>query len=114
MDFLDIFFVFFIVVFLLGWAGVEAWFSKSNDAKWITKARGKKSLKKYRQSILGRKLSGREKVGILSDIEKKQFTEVETEQIYEAMKREENRLIGRWACWIFIILFLGVRIFSGE
>ena len=106
MDFLDIFFVFFIVVFLLGWAGVEAWFSKSNDAKWITKARGKKSLKKYRQSILGRKLSGREKVGILS--------EVETEQIYEAMKREENRLIGRCACWFFIILFLGVRIFSGE
>jgi hypothetical protein len=106
MDFLDIFFVFSIVVFLLGWAGVEAWFSKSNDAKWITKARGKKSLKKYRQSILGRKLSGREKVGILS--------EVETEQIYEAMKREENRLIGRCACWFFIILFLGVRIFSGE
>ncbi len=106
MDFLDIFFVFCIVVFLLGWAGVEAWFSKSNDAKWITKARGKKSLKKYRQSILGRKLSGREKVGILS--------EVETEQIYEAMKREENRLIGRCACWFFIILFLGVRIFSGE
>ena len=106
MDFLDIFFVFFIVVFLLGWAGVEAWFSKSNDSKWITKARGKKSLKKYRQSILGRKLSGREKVGILS--------EVETEQIYEAMKREENRLIGRCACWFFIILFLGVRIFSGE
>ncbi len=106
MDFLDIFFVFSIVVFLLGWAGVEAWFSKSKDAKWITKARGKKSLKKYRQSILGRKLSGREKVGILS--------EVETEQIYEAMKREENRLIGRCACWFFIILFLGVRIFSGE
>ena len=50
MDTGDIAFIILLSLPLIMWIGGEIRFRKSKDAKWIKKARGNKSLKKYRWS----------------------------------------------------------------
>ena len=85
---------------------------KSKDAKWIKKGKGNNSVAKYRESVIGRKLSALEKCGILDEIEKKQFSEVEQEQLIAAHHSEIQRTNMRIFLPIFIIGFLGVYIYE--
>jgi len=114
MEGIDIFFAFMMGGLFLCWVVTEFWYSKSNEATWIKKARGNKSVKKYRQSLVGRKLNGIENHGNLSEIEREQFNEVEQKQLQGAYSTEQQRIIWRLAWWIMIIVMLCVRIFSGE
>ncbi|MCH1500320.1 MAG: hypothetical protein L7U83_14775, partial [Akkermansiaceae bacterium] len=59
----DIYLIIIVGCFLFIWGLGEFLWRKSKDAGWIHKAKGKKSVKKYRESIAGRKF------GALSEIE---------------------------------------------
>ena len=114
MDSGDITLIILLTLLLVMWIGGEIHFRKSKDAKWIKKARGNKSVRKYRESVIGRKLSHIEKWGILDEIEKKQFSDVEQEQQFKkAYKREERRFLCRSVLWFMIILMLGCYIYYG-
>ena len=117
MDNGDITFIIFLSLFLIPWIGGEIRFRKSKDAKWIKKARGNKSVKKYSESVLRLKFSCIEKStsGELNEIEERELIEfVEREhQLKEACKRQEKRMLCRAVPWFFIILMLGTYIYHG-
>ncbi len=119
MDALDIFFVFLMVSCILGWVVTEFLFHKKNEPTWIKKARGNMSVTKYRRSLVGRKLEGAEALGCFrlgwtNEIEREQFNEVEQKQLQRSYSSEQWRNLSRLTWLIIIILFLCVRIFSGE
>ena len=102
-----------LIVGLFLWTGVSEFkYRKSKDASWIKKARGDKSVKKYRESLIGRKLRGLEHTGNLSEIEMEQFSEVEQEQLMGAHHSENQRTTIRVFLPIFIILALGGYIYE--
>ena len=102
-----------IIIGLFLWlVGSEFIFRKSKDATWIQKGKGNKSVLKYRESLMGRKLSALEKCGVLDEIEKKQFSEVEQEQLIAAHHSEIQRTNMRIFLPIFIIVGLGVYIYE--
>ena len=117
MDNGDINFIIFLSLLLIPWIGVEIRFRKSKDAKWITKGRGNKSVKKYSESVNRRKFSYIEKAesGVLNVIEERELNELLDleHQLKEAYKREEGRLACRAVPWFFIILMLGFYIYHG-
>ena len=88
----DIYLIILIGFFLCIWGVGEFLWRKSKDAGWIHKAKGKKSVKKYRESIAGRKF------GALSEIERQQLT--------AALTNETWRIVSRAVPWFFIIMFL--------
>ena len=88
----DIYLIILIGFFLCIWGIGEFIWRKSNDASWINKAKGNKSVRKYRESIAGQKF------GELSEIEKQQLT--------AALTNETWRIAGRAVPWFFIIMFL--------
>ena len=107
----DICLIFIVGLFL--WICVSEFkCRKSKDVTWIKKGKGNKSVAKYRESVLGRKLSALEKCGILDEIEKKQFSEVEQEQLIAAHHSEIQRTNMRIFLPIFIIVGLGVYIYE--
>ncbi|MDA7680817.1 hypothetical protein N8603_00365 [Verrucomicrobiales bacterium] len=107
-----------LLLILLGapaliWVGAEFKYRKSKDASWVKKAKRNKSVSKYRQSLVGRKLSGFEQTGDPSQIERKQFSEVEQEQLIKAYFREQQRVLWRVVPWLVIALILGTYIYHG-
>ena len=88
----DIYLIILIGFFLCIWGVGEFLWRKSKDAGWINKAKGNKSVRKYRESIAGQKF------GELSKIEKQQLS--------TAIKNEEMRIASRAVPWFFIIMFL--------
>ena len=117
MDTGDIAFIILLSLPLIMWIGGEIRFRKSKDAKWIKKARGNKSVKKYYYSAItrrhnyGKNLVGKE----LNEIEEKELNELldQEHQLKEACKREEKRMLCRAVPWFFIILMLGTYIYHG-
>ena len=88
----DIYLIILIGFFLCIWGVGEFLWRKSKDAGWINKAKGNKSVRKYRESIAGQKF------GELSEIEKQQLT--------AALTNETWRIASRAVPWFFIIMFL--------
>ena len=88
----DIYLIILIGFFLCIWGVGEFIWRKSNDASWINKAKGNKSVRKYRESIAGQKF------GELSKIEK--------QQLRAAITNAEMRIVSRAVPWFFIIMFL--------
>ena len=119
MDTGDIAFIILLSLPLIMWIGGEIRFRKSKDAKWIKKARGNKSVKKYYYSAITRRHNyikdNNLLVKDLNEIEKKEVSELldQEHQLHEACKREEKRMLCRAVPWFFIILMLGTYIYHG-
>ena len=88
----DIYLIILIGFFLCIWGVGEFLWRKSKDAGWIHKAKGKKSVKKYRESIAGQKFG--------------ELSEVEKEELIAAITNEQWRIVSRGLPWFFIIMFL--------
>ena len=88
----DIYLIILIGFFLCIWGVGEFLWRKSKVAGWINKAKGNKSVRKYRESIAGQKF------GELSKIEK--------QQLIAAIRNEQMRIASRAVPWFFIIMFL--------
>ena len=88
----DIYLIILIGFFLFIWGVGEFLWRKSKDAGWIHKAKGKKSVKKYRESIAGQKFG--------------ELSEVEKEELIAAITNEQWRIVSRGLPWFFIIMFL--------
>ena len=88
----DIYLIILIGFFLFIWGVGEFLWRKSKDAGWINKAKGNKSVKKYRESIAGQKFG--------------ELSEVEKEELIAALKNEQWRIVSRGLPWFFIIMFL--------
>ena len=88
----EIYLIILIGFFLCIWGVGEFLWRKSKDAGWINKAKGNKSVRKYRESIAGQKF------GELSKIEK--------QQLIAAITNEQMRIVSRAVPWFFIIMFL--------
>ena len=118
MDNGDITFIIFLSLFLIPWIGGEIRFRKSKDAKWIKKARGNKSVKKYYYSAITRRhnyIKDNNLLGkVLNEIEKKEVSELldQEHQLKEACNREEKRMFFRAVPWFMIILMLWAYIKS--
>ncbi len=88
----DIYLTIIIGFFLCSWGIGEFLWRKSKDAGWIHKAKGKKSVRKYRESMPEQKFEG------LSEIEKK--------QLIAALRNESWRIVSRAVPSFFVIMFL--------
>ena len=88
----DIYLLIIIGFFLCSWGMGEFLWRKSKDAGWIHKAKGKKSVFKYRESMPEQKFEE------LSEIEKK--------QLIAAIRNETRRIVSRGVSSFFIIMFL--------
>ena len=88
----EVYLIILIGFFLCIWGVGEFLWRKSKDAGWINKAKGNKSVRKYRESIAGQKF------GELSEIEK--------QQLRAAITNEQMRIVSRGLPWFFIIMFL--------